>query len=405
MTTVSHTERRDDGFIGALRRLRDPLLLFALPITFAALSVVLGYLNSWPIGFDFRGTLWEPARALLDGTPMYPEPTRDNVVVGNPAVYPPVFIIASVPLALLPAGVASWLWFCTLGICVFAAMWLLGVRDWRCHVLAVTSPAVVHGMFYGNLTIFLVLLVALAWIFRDRAPFAGLALGTAVAAKLFVGPLIVWLLVTRRFRAAGWTVGVAAVLVFGAWALIGFEGFRDYPALLREVQDVYAVRSLSLSTVVGALGASTPVAVAVAAAAGLVCLGIAAWLARRPDGDRRAFAVVVAACVIASPIVWPNYAALLFVPIAVTWPRLAPAWFFGYVTWVLGAVAPKPSVSNVCCKPADVPEQAWAWSHTEPVLWYAAGTTAMLIAVTLAVVREERLSVTRSARVSDPVVG
>ena len=106
---------------------------------------------------------------------------------------------------------------------------------------------------------------------------------------------------------------------------------------------------------------------------------------RGQDGDRRAFAVLVAACVLASPIVWPNYAALLFVPIAVTWPRLAPVWFFGYVTWLLGAIAPKPTDSNVCCRPADVPQQAWAWSHTEPVLWYALGTSLVMVAVALLV--------------------
>jgi hypothetical protein len=124
----------------------------------------------------------------------------------------------------------------------------------------------------------------------------------------------------------------------------------------------------------------------VAGVAGLACLGVAAWLVGRPDGDRRAFAVVVAACIIASPIVWPNYAALLFVPIAVTWPRLSAAWFFGYVAWVVGAIAPRPEVSEVCCRPQSVPEQAWAWSHTEPVLWYAAGTMLVVGAVTLLVV-------------------
>jgi hypothetical protein len=352
-----------------------------LPVTFALLSIFLGYLNSWPIGFDFRGTLWEPARALLDGAPIYPAPTVDNIVLGNPAVYPPVFILVSVPLAVLPVAPASWLWFCVLGVCVLAALRILGVRDWRCYVIALTSPVVVHGLFYGNLTIVMVLLVALAWRYREQAPFAGLALGTAVAAKLFVWPLLVWLLLTRRFRAAAWAAGSAVVLVLGAWALIGFEGFRQYPDLLRAVQDVYAERSISIATVAGALGASVDVAVAIAALAGLVCIGAAAWLVRRSDGDRRAFAVLVAACVLASPIVWPNYAALLFVPIAVTWPRLAPAWFFGYVTWLLGAVAPKPTVSDVCCRPADVPEQAWAWSHTEPVLWYAAGMMAVVAGV------------------------
>jgi hypothetical protein len=402
MSVVSHRREKDIPLIGALRQLRDPLLLLVVPLTFAFLSVTFGYLNSWPIGFDFRGTLWEPARALLDGAAIYPPPTREAIVLGNPAVYPPVFIIASVPLALLPVGAASWLWFCVLGVCVFVAMWILGVRDWRCFVLALTSPVTIHGLFYGNLTIVMVLLVAVAWRFRDHALIAGLALGTAVAAKLFVWPLLVWLLLTRRFRAAALALGTGALLVLGTWALIGFDGFREYPKLLRAVQDVYAERSISLSTVAGSFGAGVSLAVAVAACAGLLLLVISAWLARRRDGDRRAFALVVTACIVASPIVWPNYAALLFVPIAITWPRLAPAWFFGYLTWLLGAVAPKPTVSDVCCKPAAVPEQAWAWSHTEPVLWYAAGMMVVVLGVgaaTAAVVRGGRTSSDRADRV------
>jgi hypothetical protein len=386
VTTVSQQEVRT-GFTGALRQLRDPLLLAIVPIAFALLSIFLGYLNSWPIGFDFRGTLWEPARALLDGTPIYPEPTRDAVVVGNPAVYPPVFILASVPLALLNVTVASWIWFVVLGVGVFASMRVLGVVDWRCYVLALTSPVVVHGLFYGNLTVLLLLPLALAWRYRDRAPIVGVAVGAAVAAKLFVWPVVFWLLVTRRFRAAAWATGSTVALVIGAWAVIGFEGFADYPALLRAVQDVYAVRSLSLSTVAGGLGASVETAVLVAFVGGLAGLSVAAWIWRKPDGDRRSYVVVIAACVIASPIVWPNYAALLFVPIAITWPRLAPAWLFGYATWLLGAVAPRPQVSDECCRPPGVPEQAWAWSHTDPVIWYAAGSVLVVVGVAVAAAR------------------
>ncbi len=401
MAVVSDQDRSGPPLIGALRRLRDPLLLFVFPVTFALLLAFVGYANSWPIGFDFRGTLWEPARALLDGMPIYPEPTREAVVVGNPAVYPPPFILASVPLALLPVTLASWLWFFVLAGCVLAAMWILGVRDRRCLVLAVTSPVVVHGLFYGNLTIVIVLLVALAWRYRDQARWAGLALGAAIAAKLFVWPLVIWLLLTRRFRAAAWAAGSAVVLMLGTWALIGFEGFRDYPKLLRVVQNVYAIRSISVSTVAGALGASVQAGVAFAAVAGLVCLVVAAWLVRRTDGDRRAFAVVVAACVIASPIVWPNYAALLFVPIAVTWPRLAPAWFFGYAVWVASALSPKPVADDVCCRPRDVTPQAWAASHTDPVLWFAAGAIAVVIAVVLAMAittRRDRAATVELAR-------
>jgi alpha-1,2-mannosyltransferase len=389
MATVGH-RKEAQGFIGALRQLRDPLLLLALPVTFAILAAFVGYGSSWPIGFDFRGTLWEPARALLDGLPVYPEPTRAAVVVGNPTVYPPPFILAAVPLAFLPVSVASWVWFWALAATVLAAMWILGVRDWRCLVLAVTSPVVVHGLYYGNLTVLLVLPLALAWRYRERARIAGVAVGVAVAAKLFVWPLVVWLLVTRRFRAAAWSAVSAVGLVLGAWAVIGFQGLRDYQELLEAVQDVYAVRSVSLSTLAGGLGVSTDISVALALAAGVVCVVLGASLAGRADGDRRSFAVLVVACIVASPIVWPNYAALLLVPIAVTWPRLAPAWFFGYAIWLAGAIAPKPRAVEVCCRPPDVTEQAWASSHAEPEPWFAAGMASVVVVLGVVLVLTRR---------------
>jgi hypothetical protein len=391
LAVVSDQDRSGPPLIGALRRLRDPLLLFVFPVTFAILVAFVGYAASWPIGFDFRGTLWEPARALLDGAAIYPEPARNAVLVGNPTVYPPLFILLSIPLALLPVTAAAWLWFAFLSVGVLLSMWILGVRDWRCLVLAVSSPVVVHGLYYGNLTVLLLVPIAVAWRYRDRPRIAGLAVGAAVAAKLFVWPLMIWLLLTRRFRAAAWSAAAAAVLVLGAWATIGFEGLADYPALLRVVQNVYAVRSVSVSTVAGALGASVSLAVALALVTGLACLAAAVWLVRRERGDRRAFALVVIACVLASPIVWPNYAALLFVPIAITWPRLAPAWFFGYAVWLAGAVAPKPTVvGDACCRPEGVTPMAWSSSHSAPEPWFAAATIGVVVGVgVLLVVRGE----------------
>jgi hypothetical protein len=381
---MSHHDPLRSGVIGALRQLRDPLLLLAFPIAFAALSVGYGHLTAWPMGFDFRGTLWEPARALLDGASLYPEPTRASVVIGNPSVYPPFPILASVPFALLPVTLASWLWFGTLGACVFASMWILGVRDWRCHVLAVTSPVVIHGLSFGNLTIVLLLPLAIAWRYRDRWKIVGLAVGAAVAAKLFVWPLLFWLLLTRRFAAAAWAAVSAGVLVLGPWVVIGFDGLRQYPDLLDTVQDVYAVRSASVATVAARYGASVSLTVAISALVGLVVVLVAAWVVRRSDGDRRAFALIVTASILASPIVWPNYAALLLVPIAITWPRLAAPWLFGYVIWLAEAALPKPVLdAEVCCRPADVPPMAWGWSHATALVWYAASVVVVVACVGL----------------------
>jgi hypothetical protein len=387
---MSHGGVSHSGLIVAFRRMRDPLLFLGLPIAFVALSIGSGDAE---IGFDFLGTLWEPAKALVEGGPIYPEPTRAAIEIGNPSVYPPPFILLAVPLTLIPAHAAAWLWITLLALAVLGALWVLGVRDWRCYVLAATSPVVMQGLTWGNLTLLLVLPVALAWRYRDKAVVGGLAVGTGIAAKLFLWPLVFWLLFTRRFRAAVVSVVFASVLVLSSWAVVGFQGFADYPDLLQAVQDVYATRSYSVATVAGGLGAPTGVAVAVCAAIGLILLAIAAWLARRVDGDRRAFALVVAACVLASPIVWANYAALLFVPIAVTWPRFSLAWLFSYPIWLAGLL-PKPvmPVPEPCCRPADVPETVWGLSHAEPVPWFAAGVVSVVavVAFGLMLVARER---------------
>jgi hypothetical protein len=385
MTAVESDEAVSaEGLGHVLRRVHDPVLLLLLPLGFAALDLAYGH-GSVDVGFDFRGTLWEPARALFDGTPMYPEPTRTAVEIGNPAVYPPFAILVTAPFALLSASAASWVWFVALAAAVLASMWLVGVRDWRCLVLALTSPVVLQGLYWGNLTLALLLPLALAWRYRERATIVGVAVGSAVAAKLIAWPLVIWLLLTRRYRAACWATASAVVLVAGSWAVVGFEGMLDYPKLLRETQDVYATRSDSVAGVLGGLGASVTVAVACCWLAGLALVALAVWVARREDGDRKAFALLVGAAIVASPITWPNYAALLFVPIAVTWPRLAPAWFFGYAVWLAGML-PKPEAGDAPPRPQGVPAMVWDLSHATPAAGKALGIVVVVLAVTAALV-------------------
>jgi hypothetical protein len=376
------------GLLHAFGRLRDPVFLFVAPLVFVLLEYAFAYRAS-DIGFDFAGTLWRPARALLDGMSMYPEATRAAVEIGNPSVYPPLFIVLLTPLAGLPLHLAAWVWLSLLASSVVAAMWIVGVRDWRCHVLAVTSPVVLQGLLLGNLTVFLVLPVAVAWRYRDRGLAAGFAVGSAIAAKLFMWPLALWLVLTKRYRAAFWALLSGTLLVLGPWVVVGFDGMLDYPALLRETQDVYATRSDSVAGVVGGLGASVTVAVAACWAAGLALVALAMWLSRREDGDRRAFAALVAAGIVASPIAWPNYAALLFVPIAVTWPRLAPAWFFGYAIWLAGLL-PRPIATGAPGRPEGVPEMAWELSHAVPAPGKAFGIVATVLVVTAALLAGRR---------------
>jgi hypothetical protein len=58
----------------------------------------------------------------------------------------------------------------------------------------------------------------------------------------------------------------------------------------------------------------------------LMIIAIAYRFVRRPNGEAKALGLAVIAALIASPIVWPHYFVLLFVPIALASPRLSPLW-------------------------------------------------------------------------------
>jgi hypothetical protein len=107
VSTLRRDEPLGSSFRHVWRDIAGPVLLVVLSVAFAYLVLTIGYATYTPFGFDFRGTLWEPARAILDGRPVYPEPTRAAVVVRNPAVYPPLFVLAAVPLAVLPFTAAT----------------------------------------------------------------------------------------------------------------------------------------------------------------------------------------------------------------------------------------------------------------------------------------------------------
>ena len=356
------------GFRLALLRLRDPFLFVVAPITFALATFAFSYPDLFPLGFDFRGPMWEPARAALDGMPVYPDAVRESILVGNPAIYPPLAILVALPLASLPVGVASALWFAALAACVVGALRLVGVRDWRCHVLALTSPVVVHGLYFGNFTLALLLPVALCWRYR---PGARRRCGGRCRDRRQARRVAARRVAARDAPVRGSRVGAR----LGRPALrnpVGLDRLRRIgrvprtrpgsPRRLRRAQRFGSCRPRCSRTPDQRCGERRPRP----RPGGALLLRL-----RRGGrgGELGAFALVVAACVLVAPIVWFSYLALLFVPIAIRWPTVAPAWFFGYVVWFVSALSPLPQGADACCRPAGVPEQAWLGMHAEPLVW------------------------------------
>jgi hypothetical protein len=258
--------------------------------------------------------------------------------------YPPLLAFAVAPLHWMGAGAATLVWTLIALAAIALALWLLGVRDWRCYALAAAFPFTRSAIDLGTVAPLLLLAVAVAWRWRDSLAAAGSAAGAAVALKLFLWPITAWLALTNRLRIAGAAVGFALVLALVSWAPLGVAGLTEYPGLLHRLSSDEA--SSSYSVVALAVRAHLPEAVGVVIsllAAALLIAG-AVWLARdtrrsRRDQEVAILTLALAAGLAASPIVWVHYFLLLLVPLALTRPRLSALWLLPFVYQPLGEAA------------------------------------------------------------------
>jgi hypothetical protein len=335
------------------------------------------------IGFDFRGTLYEPAERIVDGESPYPAPVREEVEVGNPALYPPLVMLAVVPLTVLPWKVAFAVWAAVLVGGLLFALRVLGIRDWRCYVAVLLPSTILLGISFGNIAVLLIPLAAVAWAYRDRSPvLSGAAVGLAVAAKLYVWPLGVWLLATRRYSAFGSSVVTALVGVLGAWAVIGFDGVLDYPDLLRMAEEVYGGHSFSLATAAAALDLSTTAGRALCLGAAAV-LSMAALILGRRGADAASFSLVILAAILGTAIAWPYTFALVVVPLAIAFPRYSAVWLAPMLLLV-AELLPRPEVASITPgRPEGVPAVIWEFNNAAPGLWPALGYAGIAALITV----------------------
>jgi len=313
------------------------LLASALVLmTIAQLERTHGFL------FDFKGDLYQAGRAILHGhDPYRPHYLATLAAISraggkvSPAfalpVYPAPSLLVAVPFALLPYLTAGLLFLVLMVAALVGGLRLLGVRDWRCIALALVSWPFVFGLDVGALGPVLVLGAGVAWRFRARPWPPAIAIASVVLAKLVPWTLLVWLLVTRRLRTLALTLVIGTVALFGAWAVIGFAGLREYPRMLTNLAFVERGAGVSLVSALLAAGVSGGLAEIMALAVATAILGLS-YRSSRGGRDGRALGLTVIAALVASPIVWPHYFVLLFVPIALASPRLSVIWFAPLLT-------------------------------------------------------------------------
>jgi alpha-1,2-mannosyltransferase len=307
-------------------------------------SLMYAYITVRAVTGDRRGSnflsFWQAGRMVLHGQSPYPLldalPAVADRFTFEPFVYPAPAAYWMVPLAILPFAVAKTLFLLLNLGSIVVALRLLDVRDWRCHAAAFASVPVVAGASLGTFSPLLLLGAAAAWRYRDRAARVGLIVAVLVVAKLFLWPLWLWLVYTRRFAAAALSASVGAAITLAAWWGLGFAGLRDYPRVLSRLTELVGTNSYSPYALLHAGGLSGATAQRFLFALGAVLVALAAWRFSAIRKDDRAFVAALGVALVLTPILWPHYLVLLFVPIALLRRTLSPLWLLPLLIWFDG---------------------------------------------------------------------
>ncbi len=309
---------------------RDHALFVLLPI---ALTIwLLLHVHAWGIAaVDFRNDFRVAGLRLLRGEDLYAWTNR-QLLGGMSFPYPAATAVLFVPFALLGADFSSALFTALCLLSALGALWALSVRDWRLYGLVLIWLPVVVGWQTANLSLPLAFGAALVWRCRERAWVAGLLTALLASAKPIMFPLVLWLLATRRYRASGSALAVAAAANLAAWTLVGFGGLPRWLSLLSRQGDLVYRKGYGLVALVAdaGLGRGAGTAVEVLAA---IALATACWILSRRGSDAHSFTIAIALTVVASPQVDLHYFALLIVPLALARPRLGPCWLVPLLLW------------------------------------------------------------------------
>ncbi|MEU4566153.1 glycosyltransferase 87 family protein [Micromonospora sp. NPDC023956] len=260
--------------------------------------------------------------------------------------YPPFGGLVMLPMAHLPVGAAGWLnaLGSTAALAVVLAGLLRPVVDrigqplW--FVVAVAVPLAVaiepvrETLGYGqvNLLLFALVmadLIGLRWrarrgtrYRRDDGPlrrfvfsgvWAGAGIGLATSIKLTPALFIVYLLITRQWRAAATAIATATGVTLGMFTLAGTESRAYFARVLWQTERVGAADMTPNQSLAGLLARlydsiETPGLLWLAFAVLMLALGLSRAMNARADGDElTAFTLVGLTTNVISPISWTHH--------------------------------------------------------------------------------------------------
>lgn len=289
--------------------------------------------------FEDFGAYMGAARSMVAGGSPYAQFSSTTPVMSG-FTYPPFAAILVQPLALLTDRQALSVWLAlSLVTTVAAAIIVARVAlpaSWPRLELAVLAAIafgpVTYNYWHGQINGVIFLLLAVAyWAYVDgRQTTAGMVIGLAAGIKVAPIVLLVLLLRRRWWRGSAAMLATLAATIAAGLAVIGPGATRTFvsevlPTLSRPMGWLY---NQSITGVIGRLFNHSVLVVqptplwltAVCLVAGVVILGMAAWVTRpgeRPGAERGAeFGLGVVAMLLAGSLAWYAHFTALLIPLA-----------------------------------------------------------------------------------------
>ena len=269
------------------------------------------------LGYDFLAYHAAAVR-LLGGAPLFDMSFTQSGGSGL-FYYPPTFAPLILPFGLLPASTATWAWIGGSLVAFLTGVAVMPVSRavrWWIVVLAGLSFPFVYAVKLGQVGPLLFLTFAIGWRWFDDPIRLGASGAIGAAVKLQPGLILVWAVLTRRFRAVAVGSIVLIVLAVAATLLAGLGSWPDFVTLIQTVSDPIATdQNLTPGAVAFQLGVPTVTATIIQLAS-TVAVVVALAAAVRWSTAEASYLVAAVASQLVSPILWDHYALLLLLPVA-----------------------------------------------------------------------------------------
>ncbi|NNN18953.1 MAG: DUF2029 domain-containing protein [Acidimicrobiaceae bacterium] len=301
-------------FYGLTASGRKPMVLMFV----AGLPVYIWYFSGRVNQSDFL-VFYSAALGVTHHLSPYPAIGTSAVYSGSSFVYPYLSAYLFIPFTFLSRSQAEHVYVIVSLASIMCSLWLLGLRRICGYSMFLIASTTIVSWQMGTLNPLFMLCIALAWKYRHKAMLVGVLIALVGFAKLFLVPLVLWMLISRRYYAFLISIFTLLILAVTSTVLSPLPLF-SYLRLLLELSRHEGASGFSTLQLISSLGFSLHESEFIVAITALLFVIFVYQRHRATNSEAPVLAGVVALSLIITPILWSSYLLLLAVIIILIVP-------------------------------------------------------------------------------------